>query len=306
MEDRMLSDEILLALIKKAGSGTDDYEDLENKPQIGGTTLIGNKSLGDLGIKNEFVGTLEEWEQLTIEEKKSFDTYQITNDFISGGNFEIKKKDYTGDGQTTKTIDFGTETPKMIVQIVTDPAVEQSGDWHCIHAFPWGSKMSEVRWSTGSNNAPNASGNGGNYTVGISYSGNVMTITGRDAGGACNMNNRAYSVYYVVPATGGSSVPQDLSKLKIVEYTGTGETQHSINIGENAKYISWFARKDSAVWTNSFIPTQTQVRVIWRTPNSGENNITLSFASGVLTINGVDAGQTMNSEGVDYVLVYFE
>lgn len=112
--------------------------------------------------------------------------------------FTIKKKDYTGDGETTKTIDFGTETPKMIIQIVTDPAVEQTGDWHCIHAFPWGSKMSEVRWSVGSNNAPNVGGNGGNYTVGISYSGNVMTITGRDAGGACNMSNRSYSVYYIV------------------------------------------------------------------------------------------------------------
>lgn len=53
MEDRMLSDEILLALIKKAGGGggTTDYNDLENKPQIGGVELSGNKSLADLGIK---------------------------------------------------------------------------------------------------------------------------------------------------------------------------------------------------------------------------------------------------------------
>lgn len=113
--------------------------------------------------------------------------------------FEVKKKDYIGDGQTTKAIDFGTETPKMIIQIVTDPAVDQAnGDWHCIPCFPWGSKMSEVRWNVGSNNAPNVGGNGGNYAVGISYSGNVMTITGRDAGGTCNITDRHYSVYYVV------------------------------------------------------------------------------------------------------------
>ena len=48
MEDRMLSDEILLALIKKAGGGINNYEDLENKPQIGGVELSGNKSLADL------------------------------------------------------------------------------------------------------------------------------------------------------------------------------------------------------------------------------------------------------------------
>lgn len=32
------------------GGGTSDYDDLDNKPQIGGVTLSGNKSLSDLGI----------------------------------------------------------------------------------------------------------------------------------------------------------------------------------------------------------------------------------------------------------------
>ena len=54
-EDRMLSDEVLLALIKKnsgggGGGGTDDYNDLKNKPQIGGNTLVGNKTASDLGL----------------------------------------------------------------------------------------------------------------------------------------------------------------------------------------------------------------------------------------------------------------
>lgn len=53
MSDRMLSDEILLGLIKAnsgGGGGTSNYNQLENKPQIGGVTLQGNKSLADLGI----------------------------------------------------------------------------------------------------------------------------------------------------------------------------------------------------------------------------------------------------------------
>ena len=33
------------------GSGTNDYNDLSNKPQLNGVTLIGNKSLSDLGIQ---------------------------------------------------------------------------------------------------------------------------------------------------------------------------------------------------------------------------------------------------------------
>ena len=196
MEDRMLSDEILLALIKKAG-----------------------ESGGDLKI---FGGTTTEWGELTDEEKKQYDFYVFTDDYISNpvGNLAdldteaktscvaainelaasmaIKKLDYTGTGTTSITHDFGTVTPKMIFQIVTDPEVDQGGyDWHCIPGFPWGSKMSEVRWSVGSNNAPNVGGNGGNYTVAVSYSGNTMTITGRDAGGTCNIADHKYSIYYI-------------------------------------------------------------------------------------------------------------
>lgn len=88
-EDRMLSDEILLGLIKKNGGqgGTSNYEDLENKPQIAGVTLSGNKSLADLGIasaqdvKKEFIGTLAEWNALTTAQQKEYDTYQITDDY---------------------------------------------------------------------------------------------------------------------------------------------------------------------------------------------------------------------------------
>ena len=56
-EERMLNDEILLGLIKAnsggGGGGTTDYEDLNNKPQIGGVTLSGNKSLSDLGAQEK-------------------------------------------------------------------------------------------------------------------------------------------------------------------------------------------------------------------------------------------------------------
>lgn len=53
-EDRMLSDEVLLALINKnsggGGGGTDDYNDLSNQPQINNNTLVGNKTASDLGL----------------------------------------------------------------------------------------------------------------------------------------------------------------------------------------------------------------------------------------------------------------
>ncbi len=35
------------------GGGTEDYADLDNKPQINGVTLTGNKTLSQLGIQSE-------------------------------------------------------------------------------------------------------------------------------------------------------------------------------------------------------------------------------------------------------------
>ena len=127
MEDRMLSDEILLGIINSksgggGGGGTDDYNDLKNQPQIGGVTLQGNMTASDLGlvaeetdkglstndytdadkaivggvtaaladkadksaVKNEFLGTLAEWNTLTAEQRKAYDTYQIKGDYAEG------------------------------------------------------------------------------------------------------------------------------------------------------------------------------------------------------------------------------
>lgn len=197
--------EELLLELKAAieeGSGTDDYEDLENKPQIGGTTLIGNKSLGDLGIKNEFVGTLEEWNQLTTEEKKAFDTYQITDDYTEGGggggSFVVKTKKYTGTGTVSIEHDFGDETPKVILGISIDPEYNNGNyDFATILCFPWGCKLTAMNWAVGSNNYPVATGNGGGWRVALTYEGNKMTVYGHDAGAACNRTGAEYVIWYV-------------------------------------------------------------------------------------------------------------
>lgn len=44
---------VLLAKIKSGGGGTKNYNDLENKPQINGVTLTGNKTSADLSISAE-------------------------------------------------------------------------------------------------------------------------------------------------------------------------------------------------------------------------------------------------------------
>lgn len=152
-DDRMLSDEILLGLIKAnsgGGGGTSNYNDLSNQPQINGTTLTGNKTASDLGlvaaetgkglsendftdedkaivggvtaaladkadksaVKNEFIGTLEQWNALTAEQKKAYDTYQITNDYTEGsggGNlYATETVTCDSDGDALLSIDADT------------------------------------------------------------------------------------------------------------------------------------------------------------------------------------------------------
>ena len=112
--------------------------------------------------------------------------------------FALKTKKYTGTGTTSIEHDFGAETPKVIFGISVDPSFDnQNKDWHFINCFPWGCKITEVRWCVGSNNAPNATGNGGNHSVAVSYNGNKMTINGRDKGGACNIEDIDYLIWYI-------------------------------------------------------------------------------------------------------------
>lgn len=96
------------------------------------------------------------------------------------------------------------------------------------------------------------------------------------------------------------------SKLqyKLIEYTGNGQSTRTFEIGENAKHVIQLSRKDGGIWFNPFSVIQTQTRVSWRTPNTGENYVTLSFANGVLTVTGTDAGQACNSSDIEYVLAY--
>lgn len=142
-EDRMLSDEILLGLIKKngGGGGTTNYNLLENKPQIAGTELQGDKSLADLGIasaqdvKKEFIGTLDEWNELTTAQQKEYDTYQITDDYSEAlmpnySTTEQKTGQKWIDGKDifVKTVNFGTlpnNTTKVVgVEIDADTVLK--------------------------------------------------------------------------------------------------------------------------------------------------------------------------------------
>lgn len=56
------------------GSGTSDYSDLSNKPQINNTTLSGNKSGSELGLQNEVLGSWTAGQSTTHVTPASTDT----------------------------------------------------------------------------------------------------------------------------------------------------------------------------------------------------------------------------------------
>ena len=118
----------------------------------------------------------------------------------AGGGGEVltvKRLDYTGAGATTIQHTFET-TPRAILCISVNPDENNDNkDWHFIDGFAWGCKMSQVRWSVGVNNAPKVDGDSGNYTVGLSYDGNKLTVIGRDNGGACNISGVKYTIFYI-------------------------------------------------------------------------------------------------------------
>lgn len=128
-----IPEEALLALAVKnkgGGGGTSNYEDLQNKPQIAGNTLSGNKSLADLGIasaqdvRKEFIGTLAEWNALSPAQQKAFDTYQITDDYS-----EVLMPNYSTTAQKTGQKWIDGEDVYMVVYQPSSAVVVANNDW---------------------------------------------------------------------------------------------------------------------------------------------------------------------------------
>ena len=72
------------------GGGTSDYTDLENKPEIEGITLTGNKTASQLGLDKALELTQSEYASLTQEEKMNGTSYFITDG--GGVAYDVKKR----------------------------------------------------------------------------------------------------------------------------------------------------------------------------------------------------------------------
>ena len=122
------------------------------------------------------------------------------NDLIIRSEFDaapsVKELRYTGTGTDPNVIDFGNDTPSMIMGIYPDPdETYAGGDYNSIMPFAWNNSMSMALWSQQNGGVPY--GNGGTNLVRISYSGNVATITSANNRASCNVDTQKYVVKYL-------------------------------------------------------------------------------------------------------------
>ncbi len=99
-------------VIEESSGGTGDYDDLENKPQIGGVTLSGNKSASDLGL-----ASLDANGKVPAAQLPSY-VDDIINGYLHEGKF------YTDDQYTTE---IAAEDGKIYVDLASNKTYRWSG-----------------------------------------------------------------------------------------------------------------------------------------------------------------------------------
>ena len=110
-----IPEEVLLALAVKnsgGGGGTSDYDQLSNKPQIGGVTLSGNKSASDLSL-----ASLDSNGKVPAAQLPSY-VDDVINGYLHDGKF------YEDDQYTTE---IAGEDGKIYVDLATNKTYRWSG-----------------------------------------------------------------------------------------------------------------------------------------------------------------------------------
>ena len=110
-----IPEEVLLALAVKnsgGGSGTSDYDQLSNKPQIGGVTLSGNKSASDLSL-----ASLDSNGKVPAAQLPSY-VDDVINGYLHDGKF------YEDDQYT---MEISGEDGKIYVDLATNKTYRWSG-----------------------------------------------------------------------------------------------------------------------------------------------------------------------------------
>lgn len=110
---------------------------------------------------------------------------------------QVKTKSYTGTGTNPNVLDFGSETPAMILGIFADPAETfTTENYEMVGPFGWGDMLAMSYWSTQSGGVPTTN-NGGTNLARITYAGNIISIAANNASAVANYNGQKYVCKYL-------------------------------------------------------------------------------------------------------------
>lgn len=110
---------------------------------------------------------------------------------------QVKTKSYTGTGTNPNVIDFGDETPAMILGIFADPSETFiTENYEMVGPFGWGDMLAMSYWSTQSGGVPTTN-NGGTNLARITYTGNSISIAANNASAVANYNGQKYVCKYL-------------------------------------------------------------------------------------------------------------
>lgn len=110
---------------------------------------------------------------------------------------QVKTKSYTGTGTNPNVLDFGDDTPAMILGIFADPAESfTTENYEMVGPFGWGDMLAMSYWSTQSGGVPTTS-NGGTNLARITYTGNSISIAANNASAVGNYNGQKYVCKYL-------------------------------------------------------------------------------------------------------------
>mgnify|MGYP003300820284 CR=1 FL=1 len=132
-------------------------------------------------VKNEFIGTTAQWNALTAEQRKEYDTYQITDDYTEGGGLKYYSESYVGNGNIANTLNLQHE-PKFII------AIERYDHKVVIESFYPYTMTCKLYYST-----PNY----GASDIRVTNNDGVITVQGQDVAASCNTLGENYRVVYL-------------------------------------------------------------------------------------------------------------
>ena len=200
---------------------TTNYEDLENLPQINNVTLIGNKSLADLGIPEDKIIYVDLNEDLTHSSKTAPEIYQIVQD----NKFPVARYFYNNDYNFVPFVDVNENTASCSILLDKNSIIITiDDDGNATTSFTYLAEQSDIPTRTSQ-----LTNNSGYITRGV----NDLTYYYNKN----EIDNKISSVYkYQGTVNYYNNLPQVGQQVGDVYNIVYADAEHGIKAGDN---VAW-------------------------------------------------------------------